>query len=189
MLPVVDLIIKEETGMDLKSKFRHVPNFPKEGIDFIDITTVLQDAESYSYLIDLMIEKIKDIEFDIIVSPESRGFILGGAVAYAMKKGFVPIRKKGKLPYRTISAEYQLEYGSDIVEMHQDAIKPGQRVVIVDDLIATGGTMRSNAELVEKLGGKVAAIVCPVELTFLPGRENLKRYDVYSIVEFEEQVL
>lgn len=175
--------------MDLKPKFRHVKHFPKEGIDFIDITTVLQDAKSYNYLIDSMIEKIKDIEFDVIVSPESRGFILGGAVAYAMRKGFVPIRKKGKLPYKTISAEYQLEYGCDVVQMHEDALKPGQRVVIIDDLIATGGTMRSNVELVEKLGAKVAAIVCPVELKFLPGRENLKGYSLYSIVEFEEQVL
>ncbi len=174
-----------ETTVDLKSKLRHVMGFPKEGIDFIDITTVLQDAEALRAATDSMkdiIEKMGD--FDLIVGPESRGFIFGAPLAYAMGKGFVPIRKKGKLPYKTIGVEYQLEYGTDILEIHEDAVKPGQRVVIVDDLLATGGTSDSNVKLVEKLGGQVAGIVYFIELTFLNGRDKLKGYNIHSIVKF-----
>ncbi len=171
--------------MDIKSKLRHVMDFPKEGVDFIDITTVLQDADALKETLEAMQERISRYgSFDLIVGPESRGFIFGTPLAYMTGKGFIPIRKKGKLPYRTISVEYQLEYGSDMLEMHEDAVKPGQKVVIVDDLLATGGTTESNIKLVEKLGGEVAGIVYFVELTFLNGREKLKGYNVESIVQF-----
>ena len=171
--------------MDLKNKLRHVMDFPKEGIDFIDITTVLQDPEAFTQCIDQLKASVQAAgDFDLIVGPESRGFIFGTPLAYLLKKGFVPLRKKGKLPYKTIRAEYQLEYGSDILEMHEDAIKPGQKVVIVDDLLATGGTTESNIKLVEMLGGQVAGIVYFVELTFLNGRDRLKGYKVESLVQF-----
>jgi len=171
--------------MDLRSKLREVPNFPKEGINFIDITTVLQDAEALKQCFDQMIHQIKDFgEFDIIAGPESRGFIFGTPIAYAMGKGFVPIRKKGKLPYKTIGMEYELEYGTNCLEIHTDAVKKGDKVVIVDDLLATGGTTDSNIKLVEKLGGEVVGIVYFIELSFLKGRDKLKGYNVKSIVEY-----
>jgi len=172
--------------MDLKSKLRHVMDFPKEGIDFIDITTVLQDSEYFKETIDLMKESLESIgDFDLIIGPESRGFIFGAPLAYAMGKGFVPIRKKGKLPYKTVQIEYQLEYGTDILEIHEDAIKPGQKVVIVDDLLATGGTTEANIRLIQKLGGQVVGLVYFVELSYLNGRERLKDYNVKSLVTFE----
>lgn len=170
--------------MDLKSKFRHVMHFPKEGIDFIDITTVLQDPQAFKYSVDCIIEKAKKIDFDLIVAPESRGFIFGTPVAYQLNKGFIPIRKKGKLPYNTIQVEYELEYGIDILEMHVDAVRKGQKVLLIDDLLATGGTALSNVKLVEKLGGVVAGIIYLIELDFLKGREKLKEYNVESIVQF-----
>ena len=171
--------------MDLRSRLREVPNFPKEGINFIDITTVLQDAEALKYCIDEMIQEIKGFgDFNIIVGPESRGFIFGTPIAYAMEKGFAPIRKKGKLPYKTICVEYQLEYGKDKLEMHIDAVKNGDKVVIVDDLLATGGTTESNIKLVEQLGGEVVGIVYFIELSFLNGRDKLKGYKVKSLVEY-----
>jgi len=172
--------------MDLKSKLRHVKDFPKTGIDFIDITPVLQDPEALCECLEQMKEKALTFgDFDLIICPESRGFIFGSPLAYMLKKGFVPIRKKGKLPYKTVSIEYQLEYGTDILEMHEDAILPGQKVIIVDDLLATGGTSFSNIELVEKLGGKVAGIVYFIELTYLNGREKLKDYKVETIVKID----
>jgi adenine phosphoribosyltransferase len=171
--------------MDLKAKLREVPDFPKAGINFIDITTVLQDAEALKYCIDQMIDATKGFgDFDIIVGPESRGFIFGTPIAYAMGKGFAPIRKRGKLPYKTISVEYELEYGTDKLEMHIDAVKKGDKVVIIDDLLATGGTTESNIKLVEQLGGEVVGIVYFIELSFLKGREKLKGYKVKSIVEY-----
>lgn len=171
--------------MDFKAKLRHVMDFPKDGIDFIDITTVLQDAAAFKACLDLMRQKIESYgDVDLIVGPESRGFVFGSPLAYTLEKGFVPIRKKGKLPYKTIKAEYQLEYGTDILEMHEDAIQPGQKVVIVDDLLATGGTTKANIELVEKLGGKVVGIIFFIELEFLTGREKLKGYPIDSIVQF-----
>lgn len=171
--------------MDLKSKLRHVMDFPKEGIDFIDITTVLQDADALKQCVDeLKTMATAAGEFDLIIGPESRGFIFGAPLAYALNKGFVPIRKKGKLPYKTIRVEYQLEYGTDILEIHEDAIKPGQKVLIVDDLLATGGTTETNIKLVAKLGGEVAGVIFFIELSFLKGREKLKGYNVNSLVQF-----
>jgi len=171
--------------MDLKEKLRHVPDFPKEGIDFIDITTVLQDAEALGQSIEEMKKLAEELgDFDMIVGPESRGFIFGAPLAYAMGKGFAPIRKKGKLPYKTVGIKYELEYGTDELEIHEDAIRPGQKVLIVDDLLATGGTTQANVKLVEKLGGKVIGLVFFIELTFLNGRERLKGYEVKSVVSF-----
>ena len=171
--------------MELKEKLRHVMDFPKEGIDFIDITTVLQDAEAFRECMDCFVALASKYgEFDVIVGSESRGFIFGAPLAYRMGKGFVPVRKKGKLPYKTIQAEYALEYGTDVLEMHQDAIKPGQRVLIVDDLLATGGTTDANIKLIEKLGGEIAGIIYFIELSFLNGRDKLKGYNVDSIVKF-----
>ena len=171
--------------MDLKSKFRHVMDFPEEGIDFIDITTVLGDKDVFKAAMDEIIDMASKYNFDIVVAPESRGFILGTPIAYALGKAFAPIRKKGKLPYKTIDIEYKLEYGSNILEIHADAVKPGQKVLVVDDLLATGGTTSANVKLVEKLGGEVVGIVCMVELTYLNGREKLKKYKVESLVQFE----
>jgi len=171
--------------MDLKTKLRHVIDFPKEGIDFIDITTVLQDSEAFKFCMDSFKELAEQLEdFDIIVGSESRGFIFGAPLAYQMGKGFVPIRKKGKLPYKTIRAEYDLEYGKDVLEMHEDAIKPGQKVLIVDDLLATGGTSGANIKLVEQLGGKVVGLIYFIELSFLSGRDKLKDFKVNSIVKY-----
>lgn len=171
--------------MDFKAKLRHVPDYPKQGIDFIDITTVLQDHDALQQSIEEMKKLTQEMnQFDLIVGPESRGFIFGAPLAYVLNKGFVPIRKKGKLPYKTVGIEYQLEYGKDVLEIHQDAIKPGQRVVIVDDLLATGGTMESNIKLVEKLGGEVAGLVFFIELSFLNGRKKLQGYKVRSVVSF-----
>lgn len=171
--------------IDLKAKLRHVPDFPKKGIDFIDITTVLQDPDALNQSIEEMKKLALEMgDFDLITGPESRGFIFGVPLAYALNKGFVPIRKRGKLPYKTVSVEYELEYGTDVLEIHEDAIKPGQKVIIVDDLLATGGTIESNIRLVEKLGGVVNGLVFFVELSYLNGRERLKNYKVRSIVEF-----
>ncbi|WP_024831250.1 adenine phosphoribosyltransferase [Ruminiclostridium josui] len=171
--------------MNFKDKLRHVMDFPKEGIDFIDITTVLQDAETFRACMDSLKALSENMgDFDIIVGSESRGFIFGAPLAYHMNKGFVPVRKKGKLPYKTVREEYDLEYGKDVLEMHSDAIKPGQRVLIVDDLLATGGTTQANIRLIEKLGGEVAGIVYFIELLSLNGRDKLKGYKVDSIVKF-----
>lgn len=171
--------------MDLKEKLRHVMNFPKEGIDFIDITTVLNDGNALHQCIESMKSAAEQLgDFDLVVGPESRGFIFGAPIAYAAVKGFVPVRKKGKLPAKTISVEYKLEYGTDILEMHADAINPGQRVVIVDDLLATGGTTESIIRLIQQLGGEIAGIIYFVELEFLKGRERLKDYRIMSLVKF-----
>ncbi|WHH59065.1 adenine phosphoribosyltransferase [Petroclostridium sp. X23] len=170
--------------MNLKEKFRHIVDFPKEGIDFIDITTVLQDKESFKYAVDTLCDMLKDKDFDLVIGPESRGFIFGAPLAYALNKGFIPIRKKGKLPYKTIQVEYELEYGTDVLEMHEDAVQPGQRVVIVDDLLATGGTTVSNIKLIEQVGGIVTDIIYLVELEFLNGRDKLQGYNVQSVVKF-----
>lgn len=171
--------------MDLKEQLRHVMDFPKPGIDFIDITTVLQDAKALKYCLDTMHQSMQDFgEYDLIVGPESRGFIFGVPLAYMQGKGFIPIRKRGKLPYKCIHVEYELEYGTDVLEMHEDAIKPGQRVVIVDDLLATGGTTAANINLVEQLGGIVVGIQYFISLSFLPGAQKLGDIPWRSVVEF-----
>lgn len=171
--------------MDLKEKIRVIEDFPKAGISFKDITTILQDGEAFKYTIDKLTDYVKDKKIDVIVGPEARGFLLGAPIAYNLGIGFVPIRKPGKLPADTIKYEYKLEYGSDALEIHKDAIKPGQRVLIVDDLLATGGTIGSVAKLVEQLGGVVVALNFIVELTGLNGRDKLKEYEVNSIVQYE----
>lgn len=171
--------------MDLKSKLRHVMDFPKEGIDFIDITTVLSDPESLKFSIESMKKSIEEFgEFDLIVAPEARGFIFGVPLAYILGKGFIPVRKPGKLPYDTISFQYELEYGKSTLEIHKDAIKPGQKVLVVDDLLATSGTTESIVRLIEKIGGEVVGIQVLIELAFLKGRDKLKGYKVKSVVQF-----
>ena len=163
---------------------RSIPDFPEPGIIFRDVTSVLQDADGLHLAIDLMQEKLKDVEFDVIVGPESRGFIFGVPIAYNLHKPFIPIRKKGKLPCETVSIRYDLEYGTAELEMHRDAIKPGQKVVIIDDLIATGGTNEAMVKLVEGLGGEVVKTVFLMELKGLKGRERLKGYDVESLIAY-----
>lgn len=164
---------------------RSIPDFPEEGIIFRDVTSVLQDAEGLKLAIDSMIGLLEGVEFDVIVGTESRGFIFGVPIAYALGKPFVPARKKGKLPCETISVAYDLEYGQAEVEMHKDAICPGQKVVLVDDLIATGGTIEACVRMVEELGGEVVKIVFLMELAGLKGREKLGKYDVASVITYE----
>ena len=162
-----------------------IPDFPEPGIIFRDVTSILQDADGLALSIEGLLDMLKGVEYDVVVGPESRGFIFGVPVAYAAHKSFVPVRKKGKLPRETIEAEYDLEYGSAIVEMHKDAIFPGQKVVIVDDLIATGGTIEAIIGMIEKLGGEVVKICFVMELAGLKGRDKLKNYDVESIITYE----
>ena len=164
---------------------RTIPDFPEPGIMFRDITSVLQDADGLQLAIDGMQKELEGVDFDLFVGPESRGFIFGMPLAYNLHKPFALVRKKGKLPCETIQREYDLEYGTAVIEMHKDAIKPGQKVVIVDDLIATGGTTEAIIQLVEELGGVVAKIVYLVELEDLKGREKLKGYDVASVIKYE----
>ncbi len=169
----------------VKDYVRTIPDFPEPGIMFRDVTTVIQSPEGLKLAIDSLQTLVADVDYDICVGAESRGFIFGAPIAYNMGKSFVLARKKGKLPCETIRETYDLEYGSATVEMHTDAIKPGQRVVIVDDLIATGGTIEAIAHLVERLGGKVVKIVFLMELAGLKGRERLSTYDVESVITYE----
>ncbi|ALP90998.1 MULTISPECIES: adenine phosphoribosyltransferase [Clostridium] len=171
--------------MDLKEKIRVIENFPKEGISFKDITTLIGDGEGLKASIDAIVDYLKDKNIDLIVGPEARGFIFGVPVAYALGVGFVPVRKPGKLPAETISVTYDLEYGSDEIQIHKDAIKPGQRIAIVDDLLATGGTVEAVTKLVEQAGGIVASVDFVTELTDLRGRDKLQGYDVMSLVEYD----
>lgn len=170
--------------MDLEKYIRAIEDFPKEGISFKDVTTLLKEGEVYKYAIKSIADKVRDLNIDIIVGPEARGFIFGAPVAYELGVGFVPVRKPGKLPGDTARYEYQLEYGMDALEIHKDAIKPGARVAVIDDLLATGGTILSAIKLVEQLGGKVVHAGFLIELTFLNGRENLKDYEVSSIIRY-----
>lgn len=171
--------------MDLKDKIRSIPDYPQKGVIFRDITTLLKDAESMVQSVEDMQAKLDDVEFDLVLGPESRGFIFGMPVAYNMKKGFVPVRKKGKLPAEVISWDYVLEYGTATIEMHKDAVQPGQKVVIVDDLLATGGTAKAIVEMVESAGAEVAALVFLIELDFLEGRKALPGYRVESVIHYE----
>jgi len=170
--------------MDLHAKIRTVPDWPIKGVMFRDITTVLQDAEAYRVANDLFYQRYRNQAIDKIVGIDARGFIFGAVLAYRLGVGFVPVRKKGKLPYKTIRAEYRLEYGRDVVEMHQDAIQKGERVLVVDDLIATGGTVSAAVALVEKLGGVVVECAFLVELPDLKGREKIKGYPIFCLTEF-----
>lgn len=163
---------------------RSIPDFPKKGIIFRDVTSVLSDADGLHLAIDTMQDKIKDIDFDVVVGPESRGFIFGMPIAYNLRKPFALIRKKGKLPCETVSMDYDLEYGKATIEMHKDSVKPGQKVLIVDDLIATGGTTEAIIKLVESLGGEVVGIVVLIELAGLKGRERLKDYRLDAAITY-----
>ena len=169
----------------LEEYVRSIPDFPEEGIIFRDVTSVLQDADGLSLAIDTMQDLIKDLDFDVVVGPESRGFIFGTPIAYINHKPFVLIRKKGKLPCETIEKEYDLEYGTATIEMHRDSIKPGQKVLIVDDLVATGGTTQAMIDLIEELGGEVVGIVVMIELAGLKGREKLSKYRLESAICYE----
>lgn len=164
---------------------RSIPDFPEEGIIFRDVTSILQEADGLKLAIDELVEKLKGLEFDAIAGAESRGFIFGMPLAYLFHKPFIPIRKAGKLPCETVSKTYELEYGSATIEIHKDAISEGEKVVLIDDLIATGGTMKAATELVEELGGKVVKILFLLELAGLNGRSALEGYDVESIVRYE----
>lgn len=163
---------------------RTIPDFPEPGIMFRDVSTVLQDAEGLQLAIQGIEGLLKDVDYDVVVGPESRGFIFGVPVAYNQKKAFVPVRKKGKLPCETIEATYDLEYGTATIEMHKDAIRPGQKVVIIDDLIATGGTIEAIIRLIEQLGGEVVKIAFLMELEGLNGREKLQGYSVDSVIKY-----
>lgn len=170
--------------MDLNSLIRDIPDFPRPGIIFKDVTPLLQDPQAFRETIDAFIKQLKPYDFDVIVAPEARGFILAAPLAYALGKGFAPARKPGKLPGRKRRVTYQLEYGTDALELHEDAIKPGQKVLVLDDLLATGGTILSTIKLVEEEGGVVTATAFLIELEFLKGREALQHYPVVSLIKY-----
>ncbi len=174
----------QKADVDIAGKIRAIPDFPKQGILFRDIMPLLQDPEALRFTVDKLADYAQSKEAELIVGAESRGFILGAAMAYKLGIGFAPARKPGKLPWKTISAEYDLEYGTDSLEMHEDAIRPGMRVLIHDDLLATGGTARAKCELVERLGGMVVGLAFIVELVDLHGRDKLTGYDVFSLVKY-----
>jgi len=170
--------------MDLAKMIRDVPDFPKEGIIFKDITTLIKDAAAFKEAVDLLADHYAGRGVDLVVAVEARGYIFGAPVAYKLGAGFVAVRKAGKLPAETLREEYELEYGTDSVEMHRDGIRPGQKVLIVDDLVATGGSAAATARLVEKLGGEVVGIAFLIELAFLEGVEKLKGYDVFTVIQY-----
>jgi adenine phosphoribosyltransferase len=169
---------------DLRAKIREIPDFPKPGILFYDITTLLKDGKSFKKAIDLMLQPYKKEKIDLVVGMESRGFIFSAPMAYQLDAGLVPVRKLGKLPAETITVEYALEYGSNTLEIHRDAVQPGQRVLIVDDLLATGGTVRGTIELIERLKGEVVGLAFLVELEFLKGRDRLEGRRVTSVIKY-----
>lgn len=173
--------------MDLKQYITIVEDYPKEGISFKDITTLMDHGEAYKFATDEIVKYAEKVEADIIVGPEARGFIIGCPVAYALEVGFAPVRKPGKLPRETVSVEYDLEYGTDRLTIHKDAIKPGQRVLIVDDLLATGGTIKATIELVEELGGVVAGCAFLIELAYLDGRKKIEGYDICTLLTYDEE--
>ena len=171
--------------IDLKKAIRDIPDFPKKGIIFKDITTLLKEARAFKEAVDTIAGLYKDKKIDTVVSVEARGFFFGAAVAYKLGVGLVPVRKKGKLPFKTHAVTYQLEYGTDTLEIHQDAVKQGDRILVVDDLLATGGTVKAVTELVENMGGKIAGIAFVIELLPLKGREKLKGYELTSLIKDE----
>jgi adenine phosphoribosyltransferase len=170
--------------MDLKAAIRSIQDFPEKGIIFRDITTILQDGKVFRESVEMMAQAAAEFDFDIIAGPESRGFIFGTPLAYKLEKGFVPVRKKGKLPYETIEKSYDLEYGSATIEIHTDSIKKGERVLIVDDLLATGGTGRAIVDLIEEAGGIVVGFLCLIELEGLNGRELFDGYEIRSLIKY-----
>ncbi|MBI2500477.1 MAG: adenine phosphoribosyltransferase [Deltaproteobacteria bacterium] len=169
---------------EIKKKIRDIPDFPKPGIVFKDITPLLADSHSFQQVIDGFAKRYADKGIDYVVAIESRGFLFGAPLAYRLDAGFVPVRKKGKLPHKTDSVTYALEYGTDTLEIHQDAVHEGSRVLVIDDVLATGGTARATCELVEKTGGKVVEFACLMELEFLNGREKLKGHEIYSLLKY-----
>ena len=171
--------------MDLKETIRTIPHWPIEGVMFRDITTLLENGEAFQQVIDTFYDRYKDLKIDVVVGIESRGFIFGSVLAYKLGKGFVLVRKPGKLPSETISEEYTLEYGKNKIEIHKDAIKKGQRVLIVDDLIATGGSLKATASLIEQLGGEIVELACVIGLPDLKGEEKVKNYKLFTMMEFE----
>lgn len=171
--------------MDFKQKIRVIPDYPESGVRFKDITTLLKDGRAFQAAINEITDYLKKKEIDLIVGPEARGFVIGAPIAYALGVGFVPVRKHGKLPAETIETNYQLEYGSDRLAIHRDAIKPGQKVVIVDDLLATGGTILATVDLIQRLGGEVLGATFLIELAYLKGREKCKDLEIYSLVQYE----
>ena len=179
------LTINRKNMEKIKKLIREVPDFPKEGINFYDITTLLQDADGFKQTIDWLVEQVKDEKIDTVIGIESRGFIFGTPVAYQLGAGFVPVRKPNKLPWEKVSVSYDLEYGQDTVEMHKDALGEGHNVLIVDDLLATGGTARAVADLVEKVGGNIVKILFVVELDFLNGRDKLSDYNISSLINYD----
>lgn len=180
-----NIIRKVYTMKTVKDYIRTIPDFPEKGIMFRDVTSVIQDADGLKLAIDEMAKKLDGLDFDVIAGAESRGFVFGMPIAYILHKPFVMIRKAGKLPCETVSKTYDLEYGTATIEMHKDSIKPGQKVVLVDDLIATGGTMKAAAELVEELGGEVVKMLFLIELAGLKGREFLSDYDIDAVVSYD----
>jgi adenine phosphoribosyltransferase len=173
--------------MDLKSHIRNVKDFPKQGIMFRDITTLLKNPEAYNYTLEQLLDYTKGKKINKVVGIESRGFIFGSVLAHKLNCGFIPVRKPGKLPSEKVSISYSLEYGEDKLEMHKDAIQPGDKVLVHDDLLATGGTMNTVCQLIEKLGGEIVQVSFIVELSFLNGRDKLKSYDVRSIVDYKNE--
>jgi adenine phosphoribosyltransferase len=175
-----------EEIMDLKQYVSEVEDWPKKGVSFKDITTIMDNGPAYKYATDQIVLYAKEKDIDVVVGPEARGFIIGCPVAYSMEIGFAPVRKKGKLPREVLEYEYELEYGTNVLTMHKDAIKPGQRVLITDDLLATGGTILATIKLVEALGGIVAGIAFLIELKYLNGMELLEGYDTISLITYED---
>jgi len=173
--------------MDLKKIIRSIPDFPKKGVVFRDITPLLRNGEAFRYSVDIMADHYKGVKIDAILGAEARGFVFGAAMAYKMGVGFIPIRKPGKLPFDICRVSYSLEYGENVLEMHTDAISPGDHVLIVDDLVATGGTAKAKAELVERMDGVVVGFCFLIELKFLNPRKLLEGYDVFSIIEYESE--
>ncbi|TET51276.1 MAG: adenine phosphoribosyltransferase [Actinomycetota bacterium] len=173
--------------MDLKDKIRNVPDFPKKGIVFRDITTLLSDGDAFKYSVDRMAEQYEGKEIDLVLGAEARGFIFGALIAYKLGIGFIPVRKPGKLPYKTCQTSYDLEYGQNVLQMHIDAVKKGDRVLIVDDLVATGGTAKAKADLVEKMGGEVVGFCFLIELEFLNPRRLLEGYDIFSLIKYDSE--
>lgn len=174
-------------GEELKKYIRNVPDFPKQGIVFRDITTLLLNGQAFHSTVNLFLEELKSKKFDKIAAIESRGFVLGGALAHVLEKGLILVRKPGKLPAETLMEEYQLEYGTDALEIHKDAVKKGDKVVIIDDLLATGGTAISTCRLIEKLGGEIACVAFLIELSFLKGREKLQGYPVHVFINYTSE--